>query len=650
MVASNHTRINVATMNRTQQGSGLFGAPEGAALKLASILALLLGLSAPALAADVSVADVPFEQLLQTEVVTADKLARQISDAPSAVSIVTADDIRTYGYRTLSDILDSMRGLSMAHDRYYGYLSGRGYGNAGSYSGRITLLVDGYRAPENYWGQSFFGADGLLDVDLIERVEYIPGSGSSSYGDSAFLGVINVVTKRGRDIAATQVSVDAGSHDWRHERVTVGRLFDNGLDLVLSASRHRSDGRTMPEEQVGPGWYNFENDRNHRQFIKASFRGWTFEAADVNRWVPREDYQTSDNNSFARLKYDGELTVGTRASVDFYYGRYRYISDTYDGSDWFSGGGAWRGVDAKLVGNWWDRHTLVLGIEYRDDFQQMSEETFGTPEKFYWTQVSRRTSSVYAYDEVALADRVSVSFGGRLDARNDRGSTFSPRGAAIWLPADGTTLKLSVGQAHRQQTPNSELWDPDPRVEKVKTQELVWEQMLVRNTRLIASLYRYRIDNYLYQPGGGWVDGNYGPMYTKGAELEFERLWSGGLRLRSSYAWQRMDSGNGEPLVNAPRHIAKLNASLPVAGDDLRAGLGIRYIGRRLNFGGWYEPAATVADLTLSGRWRDWSASFSVRNVGNASYSEVSGAQITPQGVYPADRRNWWVQLEYAFK
>src|SRR5512147_2212605 len=62
-------------------------------------------------AEDQSIADIPFEQLLQTDIVTAEKIARQISDAPSAVSIVTADDIRTYGYRTLSDILDSMRGL-----------------------------------------------------------------------------------------------------------------------------------------------------------------------------------------------------------------------------------------------------------------------------------------------------------------------------------------------------------------------------------------------------------------------------------------------------------------------------------------------------------------------------------------------------------
>ncbi len=175
------------------------------------------------------ITELPFEQLLTTEIITADKLARQISDAASAVSIVTAQDIRAFGYRSLSDILNSMRGLWMSHDISYGYLGGRGYGAPGDYAGRITLLIDGYRAPESYYGQSFFGSEGFLDVELIERVEYIPGPGSSSYGDSAFLGVINVITKHGKDFNSTQLSREFGSHNWQKNRLTSGKEFANGL-------------------------------------------------------------------------------------------------------------------------------------------------------------------------------------------------------------------------------------------------------------------------------------------------------------------------------------------------------------------------------------------------------------------------------------
>ncbi|TXI75762.1 MAG: TonB-dependent receptor, partial [Dechloromonas sp.] len=56
--------------------------------------------------ADSTLADVPFDDLVKREVVSASAIARQISDSPSAVAIVTAADIRAYGYRTLADVIN----------------------------------------------------------------------------------------------------------------------------------------------------------------------------------------------------------------------------------------------------------------------------------------------------------------------------------------------------------------------------------------------------------------------------------------------------------------------------------------------------------------------------------------------------------------
>ncbi|HZX31699.1 MAG TPA: TonB-dependent receptor [Rhodocyclaceae bacterium] len=597
------------------------------------------------------IADVPFEQLLQREIVTADKLARQISDAPSAVSIVTAEEIRTFGYRTLSDILDSMRGLSMSHASDYGYLSGRGYGNAGSYSGRITLLIDGYRAPDNYYGQTYFGNDGLLDVELIERVEYIPGSGSSSYGDSAFLGVINVVTKQGRDFGGVQASTAFGSHGLRKNRLTFGQQFDNGLDVLLSVSALETKGRLVATDSPAFPTVRVENEKNNRYFLKAAYGGWTFESAWVDRPMPFPfDPQEidADRNSFARLKYDGDIAASLKTSVDLYYGHYRYESRVPDGAWSYTSGGSWRGVDAKLVGTWFDRHTLVLGSEYRDDFKQADDYFDGVDH--FKTKVSRRTQSFYAYDDIALSDKLQLNIGGRQDSRNNGSSTFSPRGALVYAPVYGTTLKLSAGEAHRQQTPYSEILAPNPRVERVNTRELVWEQMLGPKTRLIGSLYQYRIDNFLYNFSGGWVDGNYGPVNSKGAEIELEHLWSNGVRLRTSYAHQDTRIPNQPPPANMARHTAKLNLSLPLAGDRLRAGLGLRYLGRRLDDAGGYEPGYLVGDLTVSGEWQNWFASLSVRNLGGTGYNEISYTNVTARSAYPGEQRNFWFQLGYTFK
>jgi iron complex outermembrane receptor protein len=628
---------------------------------LLSILLLPGALLAGHVAADEgSILDQPFEQLLQTEVITAARIARQVSHAPSAVAIVTAEDIRSYGYRSLTDIIDSMRGLFMAHNRAYAYVSGRGYGNPGAnaevgYAGRLTLLIDGYRAQENLYGQSFFGNDGLLDVELIERVEYIPGSGSSSYGDSAFIGVINIITKKGGEIDGTRVSTEFGSHGWRQNKVIFGRQFENGLDLVLSASGMNSTGRRLPGNFIDDGsdLGKVENDHNERYFIKALYGSWTVESAWAKRVAPMPDQRMTDTNAFVNLKYDHELDTRLKSSTSLYYGNYRFNKNKPDAS-FIHSGGDWRGVDSKLVGTWFDRHTLVFGAEYRDDFRQFYDDGA------YRIGVNRQTTSFYFYDEITLANNLQLNLGGRRDARNGSGATVSPRAALIYAPLEGTTLKLSTGQAHRQLTPMIEDGLINPQVERATTRELVWEQTFGRRTRLITSLYRYRIDNYyrsdqedFYNGAGDWIAyrAAYGWQVTKGAEVELEHVWDNGVRLRSSYARQDTRDENGLVPANTPKNIAKFNLSAPLAGEYLRAGLGVRYLGRRLDQKDNYQAGALLADLTLSSKWQDWTASFSVRNLGdNKSYNEVSGALINDRGIYPADGRNVWLQLGYEFK
>lgn len=80
-------------------------------------LQLAGGLACAGTARDLS--DTPFEQLVQQEIVPASRLAQQISDSPSAVAIVTADDIRAYGYRTIADVINGMRGLYTTYDYRY---------------------------------------------------------------------------------------------------------------------------------------------------------------------------------------------------------------------------------------------------------------------------------------------------------------------------------------------------------------------------------------------------------------------------------------------------------------------------------------------------------------------------------------------------
>ena len=185
------------------------------------------------------------EQLMEmnvSEVYGASKYRQRVTQAPSSISIVTAEDIRRFGYRTLSDVLRGVRGLYVASDRNYPFIGLRGFMRPGDYTTRVLVLVDGHRMNDTVFDGGSPGRDSLPDIALVERVEVVRGPSSSVYGSSAFLGVINVITKRGSDFSGSEASIAAGNLDTYEVRATSASSLPDGLDWVLSASGYSSAG------------------------------------------------------------------------------------------------------------------------------------------------------------------------------------------------------------------------------------------------------------------------------------------------------------------------------------------------------------------------------------------------------------------------
>lgn len=616
----------------------------------------------------------PIERLVETEFIPASRIANQVSDASSAVSIVTAQDIKDYGYRTLADILNSMRGVNVTQDYQYQFLGGRGYGIPQEYAVHISLFIDGYRAADSFYGQAFLGNDGLLDVALIDRVEYIPGSGSNGYGDGAMLAAINIITKKGADINGTQVAIGYGSHNTQQKRISYGKQLDNGADVLFSASTYKSKGRnfsfadsrtTIDGEQVGipAGQANGENgEDNTRLFFKGSYQGWSVESAWVKRNldVPSApfsgEYGTpqpqTDNNGFVQLKYDAELTRHLKLSTQVYYGQFLY-HQTWDHLGTFTHlTSRWHGIDTKFVADWFDHHTLVFGAEYKHDNTNDLENGFDTFSGDYYDELKqyhRKTYSLYAYDNITLTNTLNLNLGGRYEGSDNSMHMFHPRAALIYKPREETALKLSIGETHRQATPFERGYFKDiPPMERVRTAELVWEQQLGWQTRLISSLYNYKIDSRIMAG-----ESNVPDITTNGAEIEFEKQWDGGTRLRASYAKQYAKNEWGERPLNSPHDNIKFNLTSPIMGEKLRAGFAARYIGdRRVVPGYAFTGGYTVADLTFTSAniVPNVNASLSVRNLFDRAYGDVTFLDSSRQLLFPKDGRNVWLQLEYTFK
>jgi len=185
-------------------------------------------------------ADLSLEQLVNIQVDSvfgASKYEQKVTRAPASVNIVTSDDIKKFGYRTLVDVLRSTAGVYVTDRRDYARIGIRGSGDAET---GVLLLVDGHRINDNILNVMNLANGAVVDVDMIERVEIIRGPSSSIYGNSAFFGVINVITKRGRDIDGAEASVEGGSFDTYKGSFTYGKKFTNDVELALSGTYYSS--------------------------------------------------------------------------------------------------------------------------------------------------------------------------------------------------------------------------------------------------------------------------------------------------------------------------------------------------------------------------------------------------------------------------
>src|ERR1700730_11655721 len=205
---------------------------------------LLFGLTAAAQQGTKDLGEASLEELGTIQVYSASKHMQNASDAPSSVTVITADEIQEYGYRTLADILQSVRGFYITSDRDYSFVGVRGFGRLGDWNPRILLLIDGHRVNNNILGQAMIGTEFLLDVDLIERIEIIRGPNSSLYGADAFFAVINVITRTPPQLKGVELSLTPASFGTYQGRASYGGQY-KGVDMLLSGTFYNSRGQTF---------------------------------------------------------------------------------------------------------------------------------------------------------------------------------------------------------------------------------------------------------------------------------------------------------------------------------------------------------------------------------------------------------------------
>jgi iron complex outermembrane receptor protein len=632
------------------------------------------------------------EDLMNIPVYAASRHEQKSSEAPSWVSIVTSDEIRKYGYRTLEDLLKSVPGFYVNNDRNYSYVGVRGFGRPGDYNTRILLLVDGHRINDTVFDMAAIGTDFIVDVDLIDRVEIIRGPSSSLYGSNAFLGVINVVTRRGKNVGGVEASVDSGSFETYRGRLTYGKTYGKGLDLIASGTLYDSKGDDLffPEFD-DPATNNGvaagrDGDKFGSAFASLSWRDFTFQAAyvDRNKDIPTASFdtvfndprnRTEDKRYYADLKYEGKAGEKTDLMARFFYdwywyaGHYIYEDATvnptppflYDFQD--EATNAWWGGEVKLLRTLFTSHRVTAGTEVRRNNQRRQKNFIEDPYQLIMDiDTSDTVWALYLQDEWALGKGFLLNAGVRYDHYDTFGGTTNPRVALIYSPLARTTIKLLYGQAFR--APNAyELYyegggnkaNPNLHPETIRTYEAVLEQGVGERIRLVADAFSFDIRNLIAQvtdpTDNTLVFDNIERVKAKGIELAAEGKWANGFSGRASYTIQRAeDADTGERLTNSPSSMAKLNVVVPVWSDKLFTGVELQYIADRKTPKGGAADSATVVNLTLLARnlARGLEISGSVYNLFDKAYG-VPGGEEHVQNVIPQDGRTFRIKVTASF-
>ena len=106
----------------------------------------------------------------------------------AAVSVISRDEIKAFGWRTLDQALASLSGIHITYDRQYSYLGARGFGLPGDYNTRVLLTINGNRVNDALYDAAMIGREFPLDMDLVDRIEFIAGPGGAVYGQNAMFG------------------------------------------------------------------------------------------------------------------------------------------------------------------------------------------------------------------------------------------------------------------------------------------------------------------------------------------------------------------------------------------------------------------------------------------------------------------------------
>jgi iron complex outermembrane receptor protein len=604
------------------------------------------------------------------QVITASRYVQLSQVAPANVEVLTAEDIRRYGWRTLAEAVSSLAGFQATYDRGYGHLSVRGIQIPGDFNGRILILIDGHRLNENLQDYAGLDSDFPLDLDDVARIEVVRGPASALYGSSAMLAVIQVITKSGAELEGIRLGADAGSFGTYQGRVAAG-ANQNSIRAYASASLWRRDGRhslhfpalgRVRELDSQDGRRLFGNFTLGRLTLSGAFMERQKELPSVTTRFGDPGTLFHDRRAYADLR--GEHSFGAwQGTMRLFWDRYEF-SDRLPQVREIINRDLWHNEQAGLE-LWLRRrfasHDFLAGLEYRASYLERMDN-FDRPSRKTWAN-NQSTSHVFGFffqDHWELLPQLTLVLGSRIDHYTRTNSTsINPRLGLVWQVKPNAVAKLLYGRAYR--VPNvfeanyrccEGTWVSNPNVnpEYIHTLEAVFEHRLSPNFKWSLAGFHLRLKDLIQSSSQGGVNRfvNGQDLRSTGMEAGLTASWHD-LTANLSYSFAHVETDDGRRAPDSPKHLVKARLAVPILPNRLDLAAEAHWVGQRPTAAGGQSGDYFKLNLSLTATpWPGLEVGLSLYNLLDRPYRDPPSLPMLPVEI-PQDGRTFLVRLRYGW-
>lgn len=609
-------------------------------MKLKASVALMSGLclsSAVALAEEAN--------QINNIVVTA-KTQSTVEEMPTAVSVITAADIRESGAASIQDVLAKVPGFTWTSNS--SSLGGRkNIGLRGMDSEHVLILINGKRinSSDGFIGHSNFQISGV-DLNSVQRVEVLKSAGTVLYGSNAMGGVINIITRDQEQRDYTNITASVSALDSRSGGdaldigLAAGRALSDATYIELAANdsdrKSASTGGSVIIE--GKKVQNTSIDLTHQITPDMSIGVDYSTGSEERRDSSRAEYDI--DRSHRGLQFNAML-----GNTAMEFNTYKQSTDAMYHSS--SGNYTHRMTDdvtsVSFAPQAWGGHVANFGVDYQ---KSGYKKDYINPASSDYTAVGVSQTSLFAQDKMAFGAG-DLTVGGRYDDNNQYGSQLSPEVGYSFAAGEGVRARINYARGFKAPnikeadsnyesvhyyggpTGSKQIGNSNLKPETSNSISLGLQSARNEGASWAVDLYTIRAKDFITSAATGATESYAGGTATltvkqyqnldkaniNGLDVSFANDLSDSLFFSANLTFLNTDNGSGDDLAYRPDVTLKADLT-KYFGDDQNVVWSVDHTGNSKNSSGAAVGSYTLHNLAYN-KWLDngVSVQFAVNNL-----------------------------------